>query len=397
MRVSTYGSFLNSLHAMQRLQEALDSRQRQISSGRRILQPSDDPIGSARSIELGEALSRLEQFERNGTIAGNRLSQEEAALTSVNNVLQRVRELSLQANNATQSNETRNLIALEMREQLNNLVQIANQKDGSGSYLFAGNQEQAQPVSRMGSTFSYNGDQGQRLIQIGEARAVADGDSGASIFFQVRTGNGVFTVMPGAANAGTGVIGPSSVTNPTLYDQDQYTVTFLDAANYEVRDSGGGLVSSGGFSPGDNIAFRGIELSINGQPAAADQFVVPPSALQNMFATIDNLAAAIAQPVYDDNSRVALNNKVNAGLMNLDQALGNVLNIRTQVGSRLAAIETQLDSNGAMALTLKSILAQIQDLDYADAISRLSAEAATLEAAQQSFVRTQQLSLFNFF
>lgn len=397
MRVSTYGSFLNSLHAMQRLQEALDSRQRQISSGRRILQPSDDPIGSARSIELREALSRLEQFERNGTIAGNRLSQEEAALTSVNNVLQRVRELSLQANNATQSNETRNLIALEMREQLNNLVQIANQKDGSGSYLFAGNQEQAQPVSRMGSTFSYNGDQGQRLIQIGEGRAVADGDSGASIFFQVRTGNGVFTVIPGAANAGTGVIGSSSVTNPTLYDQDQYTVTFLDAANYEVRDSGGGLVSSGGFTPGDNIAFRGIELSINGQPAAADQFIVPPSGLQNMFATIDNLATAIAQPVYDDNSRVALNNKVNEGLMNLDQALGNVLDVRTQVGSRLAAIETQLDSNGAMALTLQSTLAQIQDLDYADAISRLSAEAATLEAAQQSFIRTQQLSLFNFF
>ena len=397
MRVSTYGSFLDSLHAMQRLQEALATRQRQISSGRRILQPSDDPIGSARSIELGEALSRLEQFERNGTIAGNRLSQEEAALTSVNNVLQRVRELSLQANNATQSNETRNLIALEMREQLNNLVQIANQKDGGGSYLFAGNQEQAQPVSRMGSTFSYNGDQGQRLIQIGEGRAVADGDSGASIFFQVRTGNGVFTVVPGAANSGTGVIGPSSVTNPTLYDQDQYTVSFLDPANYEVRDSGGGLVSSGNFSPGDNIAFRGIELSINGQPAAGDQFIVPPSGFQNIFATIDNLATAIAQPVYDDGSRVELNNKINAGLMNLDQALGNVLDVRTQVGSRLAAIETQLDSNGAMALTLQSTLAQIQDLDYAEAISRLSAEAATLEAAQQSFIRTQQLSLFNFF
>ena len=397
MRVSTYGSFLDSLHAMQRLQEALATRQRQISSGRRILQPSDDPIGSARSIELGEALSRLEQFERNGTIAGNRLGQEEAALTSVNNVLQRVRELSLQANNATQSNETRNLIALEMREQLNNLVQIANQKDGGGSYLFAGNQEQAQPVSRMGSTFSYNGDQGQRLIQIGEGRAVADGDSGASIFFQVRTGNGVFTVVPGATNSGTGVIGPSSVTNPTLYDQDQYTVSFLDPANYEVRDSGGGLVSSGNFSPGDNIAFRGIELSINGQPAAGDQFIVPPSGFQNIFATIDNLATAIAQPVYDDGSRVELNNKINAGLMNLDQALGNVLDVRTQVGSRLAAIETQLDSNGAMALTLQSTLAQIQDLDYAEAISRLSAEAATLEAAQQSFIRTQQLSLFNFF
>jgi flagellar hook-associated protein 3 FlgL len=397
MRVSTYGSFLNGLQAMQRLQEALDFSQRQISSGRRILNPSDDPIGSSRAIELGEALSRLDQFERNGTIAGNRLSQEEAALTSVNDVLQRVRELALQANNATQSNETRNLIALEMREQLNNLVQIANQKDGSGSYLFAGNQEQAQPVSRMGSTFTYNGDQGQRLIQIGEGREVADGDSGASIFFQVRTGNGTFAVFPGAANTGNGIIGPSSVTNPTLYDQDQYTVRFIDPDNYEVRDSGGGLVSSGAFNPGANIAFRGIELSINGQPAAADEFIVPPSGMQSIFATIDGLATAIAQPIHDDTARVAMNNRINASLMNVDQALGNVLDVRTQVGSRLAAIETQLDSNGAMALTLQSTLAQIQDLDYAEAISRLSAQATTLEAAQQSFIRTQQLSLFNFF
>jgi flagellar hook-associated protein 3 FlgL len=276
-------------------------------------------------------------------------------------------------------------------------VQIANQKDGAGSYLFAGNQEQAQPVSRMGSTFTYNGDQGRRLIQIGEGREVADGDSGASIFFQVRTGNGTFAVFPSAANTGNGIIGPSSVTNPTLYDQDQYTVRFIDPDNYEVRDSGGGLVSSGVFSPGDNIAFRGIELSINGQPAASDEFIVPPSGMQSIFATIDGLATAIAQPIHDDTARVAMNNRINASLMNVDQALGNVLDVRTQVGSRLAAIETQLDSNGAMALTLQSTLAQIQDLDYAEAISRLSAQATTLEAAQQSFIRTQQLSLFNFF
>ena len=397
MRISTYGSFLTGLHAMQRLQEALDFSQRQISSGQRILAPSDDPIGSARAIELGEALSRLQQFDRNGTIAESRLSQEEVALNSANNVLQRVRELALQANNATQSNETRSLIAVELREQLDNLLQIANQQDGDGSYLFAGNLEETQPVSRMGSTFTYNGDQGQRQIQIGEGRQIADGDSGSRVFFEMRTGNGVFSVMPAASNTGNGVIGPSSVTNPTLYDQDQYTVRFISPGNYEVYDSGAGLVSAATFAPGDNIAFRGIELTINGQPNAGDEFIVPPSGLQDIFTSVNELATAIEQPVFDDVSRTAMSNNINVNLLNIDQALGNILDVRTQVGARLAALENQADNNSAFALTLQSTLADIQDLDYAAAISRLSAEAITLEAAQRSFIRTQQLSLFNYF
>ncbi|MDH5622561.1 MAG: flagellar hook-associated protein FlgL, partial [Gammaproteobacteria bacterium] len=129
MRVSTRGAYEHGLSAMQRLQSALDHTQRQISSGRRILTPSDDPIAASRALQIRESIGRLSQFDRNSNIAANRLSQEESALNSVNNVLQRVRELALQANNATQSNESRQQIAVEMRQQLDQLVQLANQKD----------------------------------------------------------------------------------------------------------------------------------------------------------------------------------------------------------------------------------------------------------------------------
>lgn len=397
MRVSTRGAYLNGLQAMQRLQEALDFTQRQISSGRRILNPSDDPIGSSRAIELRESISRLEQFDRNGTMVSNRLSQEEAALNSVNNIMQRVRELALQANNATQSNESRGLIAIEMREHLENLVQLANQQDGNGSYLFAGNLENTQPVSRMGSAFTYNGDQGQRFIQIGEGRQVVDGDSGSRVFFQIRNGNGTFSAFPDPGNTGTGLIGAGSLVDPTVYDQDQYTVSFIDPSNYEVLDSLGGVVATASYQNGDTVAFRGIEFSLSGDPVAGDEFIVAPSRNQDVFTTIDNLATAIEQSVTDNVSRTELNNGINASLLDIDQALGNILDVRTQVGARLAAIENQIDSNGAFALTMQSTLADIQDLDYAEAISRLSAESTTLEAAQQSFIRTQQLSLFNYF
>lgn len=397
MRVSTRGAYLAGLQAIQRLQSALDYTQRQISSGRRILNPSDDPIASARAIEFSEAISRLGQFDRNATIVTNRLSQEEAALSSINDTLQRVRELALQGNNATQSNESRALIAVEIREHLDHLVQLANQQDGNGSYLFAGNLEDIQPVTQTGSTYTYNGDQGQRLIQVGEGRQVADSDPGSAVFFRVRNGNGAFSAIAADTNSGSGVVGASSVTDPTLYDQDTYTIRFNSPSDYTIFDGAGSNIGMSTYTSGDTIAFRGIELSMTGDPATGDFFTVAPSSFQSIFDTVDQLATAMEQPVTDDASRAALNNDMNFGLLNIEQALGNILDVRTQVGARLTAIESQVDSNGAQALTLQTALAEIRDLDYVEAISRLSSEAATLEAAQATFVRTQQLSLFNYF
>ena len=178
MRTSSLGAFQQGLRSIQLLHQLTQRTQRQIASGQRILTPSDDPISALRALEMRDALSRLDQFNRNGSIVINRLQDEEVALEGINNTLQRVRELALQANNATQSDETRALLAVEMRQHLDQLLQLANQKDGNGRFLFAGNLDATTPVGLTNGVFVYNGDQGHREIQIGESRTVADGDSG---------------------------------------------------------------------------------------------------------------------------------------------------------------------------------------------------------------------------
>ncbi|MDJ0710473.1 MAG: flagellar hook-associated protein FlgL [Woeseiaceae bacterium] len=396
MRVSTLGAFNNGLNLMQQLQSALDHTQRQISSGRRILTPSDDPVASARALGIRESIARLDQFDRNANIATNRLAQEEVALQSANNVLQRVRELALQANNGTQSNESRAQIAVELDELLDQLVQLANQKDGSGAFLFSGNLQDTQPVTRTAFGFAYNGDQGQRFIQIGEGRQVADGDSGADVFFSIKDGNGTFRGSGNPANTGTGTLGANSLVDPSAWIPDQYTVTFSAPNVYEVRDGSALVVGIGPFQPGDTISFRGIEFAIDGQPDTGDEFVIEPSQNLDVFTSVEQLVAAIRTTVSDDTSRAAMTNGINVGLQNIDQAIGRILDVRTQVGSRLSAIEGQVDSNGAQVLNYRETLAGLEDLDYAEALSQLSIEVTTLEAAQQSFIRTQSLSLFNY-
>lgn len=396
MRVSTNGSYQRSLGLMQQLTAALDHTQRQISSGRRLLSPSDDPIASARTLELQESVTRLGQLSRNGEMARNRLSFEEAALGSINDVMQRVRELALQANNATQSNESRSLIAAEMREHLDSMLQLANSEDGHGRFLFSGNMDNTKPVGRTGTTYTYNGDQGQRMVQIGDNRQVADGDPGEQIFFRVRNGNGEFSATALPANVGTGVLDAGSVTDQSLYNQDQYTIRFIDANNYEVLDSAAAVVATGPFESGGSIAFSGIQVSIAGEPAAGDEFDIAPSTNNDIFAAIEALAMAVETNVGDATTRADMNNGINAGILLIDQAIGNVIDTRTRVGSRLAAIETQDDSNAGTVIALRETIGDLNDLDYTEALSRLSIESSILEAAQQSFLRLQSLSLFNY-
>jgi len=396
MRTSTLGSYQSGLSLMQRMQSAIDHTQKQLSTGLALLTPSDDPLGATRALELRESLAGLAQFDRNATMAQNRLSHEEAALASVNDVLQRVRELALQANNATQSNETRAQIAVEMRERLEQLVQIANQTDGNDRYLFAGSQQDAAPVARVGGAYTYSGDQGQRLVEIGDGRLVADGDSGDTVFFRVRTGNGTVRALPDAANTGGGVIGAVGMTNASAWVPGQYTVEFLDDTNYEVRDGGGALVASGTHVDGEELGFLGVRVGLSGAIAAGDRFVVESSPNQDIFTTIDKLASAIELTVVDEATGAAQTNGINAGLLDIDQAIGRILDVRTQVGSRLSAIESQVDNNSNQSLIATELLADIEELDYAEALSRLSQQITTLEAAQQSFVAARQLSLFNY-
>lgn len=396
MRVSTNGSFLQGMRLMQQLQSTLSETQIQIATGRRLLRPSDDPIAAARSLSFRESISRIEQFDRNSNSAQARLEQEESSLQSVTNVLQRVRELAIRANNATENRASRRQVSVELEQLLADLVQQGNQKDGNGRYLFGGTKDGSVPVSNSATGFIYNGDEGQRLIQIGESRQIFDGDSGAAVFFDIRNGNGVFRASPNSANNGTGVLGLGNVVDPQSYDKRVYTVRFIDPDNYEVVDPGGAVVTTGAYTSGQSIAFQGIEFTLSGAPVTGDEFIVEPSRNQSMFQTVQNMIDLLDTDVQNDQLQAILVNTINIGIQEIDLAIDNVSDIRTQIGIRLKAVDSQTDGNSTSALLAKQAISELEDLDYAEALSRLSLQATTLEAAQRSFVATRQLSLFQF-
>ncbi|MGB1908253.1 MAG: flagellar hook-associated protein FlgL, partial [Spongiibacter sp.] len=141
MRISTSQIFSNGVNRMLEQQAQLIETQTQLASGKRIINPSDDPVGAVRSLELTRANEKTAQYDRNANYLDARLRLEENAISNSIDVLQRVKQLAVQANNAAQSNESRAAIAAELDQHFSALLDLANTRDSNGRSIFAGYQQ----------------------------------------------------------------------------------------------------------------------------------------------------------------------------------------------------------------------------------------------------------------
>jgi flagellar hook-associated protein 3 FlgL len=299
MRIGTMQLFRQGVSAILEQRTRLSITQNQLAVGKRVVNPADDPTGSAQLIGLSETAKTTHQYQRNILAVRTRLELQDSALGSVGDALQRVRELTVSALNDTNGAGERIAIAAEVRQLADHVMGLANQKDGNGQYMFAGFQVLTAPFSETApGVFGYAGDQGQRQIQIGSGRQLTDGDSGQSVFM-------------------------------------------------DIADGGGGF--------------------------------------EDIFTTLKNLVTDLEA------------NAPNGGSLDqLDRVMDHLLGFRATAGARLNALESQEDINGALLVQLEQTRSAIEDLDYAEAATRLSQESVILQAAQQSFVKVQNLNLFNF-
>jgi len=297
-RVSTLMMNERSLASMLDQQSKVFETQLQISTGKRILSPSDDPAGASRVLRLTGAIETVRQYQSNADRAEARLESEESTLGGASNLLQRVNELVIQGSNGILAQSDKAAIAVEVRQLLDELFGLANTRDSGGEYIFAGYQTGNVPFSRGAAGFTYNGDVGQRKLQISADRQVADGDNGYDLFMNVSTGSG---------------------------------------------------------------------------------------AKRSMFDTLDQLATTLEG-----------GGAVDPYITDVQLALESVITTRTSVGARLNTIDEQKQVNDGIELVMETHRSKEEDLDYAEAIARFERQQIALQAAQQTFVKVQGLSLFNF-
>ena len=392
-RISTVTFQSDALANMESLQSAMAKTQGQLSTGKKLQSAADDPAGMVQVNQLDTQISASQQYVSNGSAATANLQLEEQALTDATNTLQGARDLAVQANNPALSASQRQDIATQLQQQLQDLVSIANRQDSNGNYLFAGTAAGTTPFSQTGGSVSYGGANTVNQTQISANQRISSGDTGASVFMNIPAGNGTFTTAAGATNSGTASIGPGTVTNASAWVPDTYTITFGAQGAYTVTNSGGATVATGTYTDGDSIAFNGVQVALAGTPATGDTFTVAPAGKSSAFSTLNNLIATLNAPGMS-NAQIA--SKISTALEQIDGAVTNMSNVSASVGARINSITASQSTAQTVQTNLQTQVSNLSDVDYAAAITQLSTEELSLQAAQESYASIAKLSLFNY-
>lgn len=405
MRFSNIQAFTQNLQGSSRLQAENANTQQQIASGRRVLTPSDDPVAAARIVQVQEELALSEQYQKNINSVTNLLGAEEQQIETATNTLIRIRELTIQAGDGALSFDDRRGIATEMRQNLDQLVAIANSRSASGEYLFAGYQSAQQPfVQSADGSINYVGDEGQRFVKVSATTTLATNDTGKALFMDVPSASNTFTAQSHPQNTAQP---PASISARAVIDQSAYDSFYPEDLRIEFNDppttfnivqksDGATVLANEPHQSGAAIEVVGLQFSIAGAPVAGDRFLIESSSKQSLFKTVGDLITGLEtldDGVAANAPRQAL---LAASLDNLDNAHNALLKTRTSIGARLNVAENTAAMHQDLELLSQKVLSEERDLDYADAISRLSFQSFVLEAAQQSFARVANLSLFNF-
>ena len=308
MRVSTTVQFDRASTIMNKLQNDLGTSQAKISVQKQILNPSDKPDQTATILRLNSVIDRQTTFGRTIEMLQARLDNESATLTSVSEILIRIKELAVQANNGTQGLTSRKIIATEMKGLRDQLLSLANSTDTTGNYIFSGSQVRTPAfVEDPTGAVAYKGDQTRMQVDVGEKRKVAINRPGNNVFIRV------------------------------------------------VRTDSNGTVSGTGF-----------------------------------FQAIDDLIAGVKTP------STTSNKAMQRGLTEMDALHEGVILAQAASGTDMKVLEQQGIVLDDTKLSLKNVLSKVEDLDMATAMTDMQKQILSLEAAQNSFAKISQLSLFTY-
>jgi flagellar hook-associated protein 3 FlgL len=409
VRISSLDIFNIANSSMQKANSDISKTQLQLSSGQRVITPSDDPVASLKIMELDNELSRIAQYGKNIDSAENTLQQTEGLLDGVVDIIQRVRELSIQAGNTGVNTTAQyDALATEIEGRLNELVNIANSRDANGDFVFSGFKGEIQPFSGdYESGFKYHGDDGQRLVKTANNSTIPVSNSGRDVFIDIPSANN--TVFGYASQNNQGSV---MATVPRVVDQDAYdafypqdmVITFNNVTDvtpprmtYTIteRATGNIIADKVDYKEGSEIIIKGVSVTLSGNPSAKDTVVIESSNKQDLMTTLGNLVAAMRDTSDDAAGKKRIGEAVANTLNNLNNAQTKVLSVMSSVGARQNSLQTTRELHIDSELFARQALSDMRDLNYAEASTRLAMQTMILEAAQASFVRVTSLSLFD--
>lgn len=304
MRVSTSMVFAQGLTNLQQQQSTLLQTQAQIATGVKLTNPAQDAVAFSAASNLAVQSSKSDQYSRNIDVATGKVQVQESTLGAVTGILQKIRDVAIQANNSAQSTTSRAALTDQL-DQLNQALSAqVNAKDERGEYLFSGTAARDEPYDAAGN---------------------------------------LNTAVATATNVKVAIAdGQTAVINQPAGPIFQLTASATTGGNASIMQ-----------------VIDQLKTAITTQPA--------------------NL-----QAVYQNAQK------------DLDTVMNQVTNARGSMGNTLNSLSDAKDSNSAQSVVTQQTLSNLRDTDMATAITKLNQSYLNLQATQQSMVKIQGLSLFNY-
>jgi flagellar hook-associated protein 3 FlgL len=395
MRIATANAFDSGVDTLQRRQSELSTLQDQMTSGKRVSRASDDPAAAARAERAMANVERTVTSQRAVDASKVAMAQTESTLGSAGDLMQHARELIVAAGNGTYTDSERKSIANELQSVRTQLLTMANQSDGAGTYLFGGQGATQTPFVDAPGGVQFAATTGQTLTE--NATGLPLTTDGNAAWLTARTGNGVFVTgaAPGVLNA---TIDSGRVSDPSALTGADYTLQFTvsgGATTYAVLKNGAATaVTAAPYVAGQAITVDGMTVSVSGAPASGDQFAIAPSTpTLSVFDTLDKAIAGL-NTTGRTASQIAQAN--GDSLRDVDSVLTNLGTARAAAGQVLNRIDSETTRLADQKLASTTERSNAEDVDMVHAISDFQNKQSGYDAALKSYAMVQRLSLFQY-
>jgi flagellar hook-associated protein 3 FlgL len=395
MRISTANSYDTGINTLMQRQVDMTNLQNQLTTGKRVNQASDDPAAAAQAERALAAQGQIAASQSAVAASQTIMTQTESALGDAGNLLQSARALIVQAGNATLSDSDRQSIATQLQSIRSQLLGIANEGNGAGTYLFGGQSATQQPFVDAPGGVQFSGVGGQ--VQAGAGTNLPLTTDGNAVWLSAPTGNGVFVTSadPSVTDA---TIDTGTVSDPSALTGAAYTLSFTvtaGATTYAVLKNGAPTaVTAAPYVSGQPITVDGMTVTVSGTPSSGDQFQIAPSTpTQSVFGTLDKAISDLSTPGRTG-SQIA--QSVSGTLQSMDSVMNKLEAARGVAGDVLNSIGNETSRLNTQNLAAQTNQSNAENVDMVSAISDFQAQQNGYDAALKAYAMVQQLSLFQY-
>ena len=366
MRITTNMIYDRNLYSLNSANERLNTAYQQLQTGNKFQTAGEDPAGMSQKMALTKEIDLFKQYSVNGSLLENSLGHEETVLDSLNTAMLSAQTLIQKSNNGAISMDDRKAIASELEGLQHQMFDLMNSKNSSGEFIFGGNQSKIQPyIKDVNGKYIYQGDPGQRNIQVSPTVQIAANDSGQDLFEIVATRR---TASATTANIKVGIGDQGNFDNfyksnyNSALPSNTYTVstTIGPPDTYDIKDAGGNTLQTGNYTAGTKIPFNGLELTVSSSAGSSEQFALNPPKNDNILNGMSDFITALRDPAI---SAEAFEQKIADATVHMKNPRLNIDHGLGELGGRMNSLEQAMGSNEGLSTLNAEARAKVAEAD----------------------------------